>query len=101
MSNQLNFQESFKKYAPTLTKYVPIVARVHGPHHPEFHEVVTVFETIKLKVVTSKGKPINLDNEFTELRSITNDYEIPSDVCETYAAVYQMLKIINQSYQES
>lgn len=101
MLEQLSFQESFKKYASTLTKYVPIVARVHGPHHPEFLDVVTVFDTIKSKVVDSKGKHINLDNEFAELRSITNDYEIPSDVCETFAAVYQMLKIINQSYQES
>lgn len=100
MSEQLTFQETYKKYASTLTKYVPIVDRVHGPHHPEFHDVVTVFDTIKSKVTSSKGKVVILDNEFAQLKSITNDYEVPEDVCETYAAVYQMLEIINQSYDQ-
>lgn len=100
MSNQLTFQETFKKYSPTLSKYVPIVDRVHGQHHPEFHDVVTVFDQLKSKVTGTKRKDVNLDNEFAQLKSITNDYEVPEDVCETYAAVYQMLEIINQSYDQ-
>ena len=38
MSN-LTFDEAKKKHFRTLKQYMPIVAKVHGSNHPEFHEV--------------------------------------------------------------
>ena len=40
------FQEAKQKNMKTLEQYVPIVARVHGGHHPEFHEVRKLFDAI-------------------------------------------------------
>ncbi|HAF59558.1 MAG TPA: iron-sulfur cluster repair di-iron protein, ric, partial [Clostridiales bacterium UBA9856] len=33
------FNEVKARHFKTLEQYVPIVARVHGDKHPEFHEV--------------------------------------------------------------
>jgi len=84
-------------HAKLLVKYVPIVDRVHGAHHPEFHEVKRLFELIYNKTKKNDKKPL-IDEELKSLRLITNNYEIPNDVCETYEAVYQMLKEIDQYY---
>ncbi|WP_197028446.1 hypothetical protein [Bacillus sp. EB01] len=45
------------------------------------------------------NKP-NLEAEFTQLRNITDNYMIPGDVCETYAAVYNMLSEAESSYHK-
>jgi len=44
------FNEIKKDRFPTLEQYVPIVARVHGEHHPEFHEVRKIFDAINKKI---------------------------------------------------
>ena len=41
---------------------------------------------------------LNLDTEILKLREITNNYEVPGDVCESYEAVYVMLKEIDDTY---
>ncbi|MDD4089211.1 MAG: iron-sulfur cluster repair di-iron protein, ric [Tissierellia bacterium] len=93
------FNETVKKLIPTLEKFVPIVARVHGKHHPEFHDVRKVFDAIIEKVkVVGTGKP-ELSEEFTKLREITGNYTVPGDVCESYEAVYKMLSELDESYQ--
>ena len=33
------FNDAAAKHMETLKMYVPIVARVHGKEHPEFHDV--------------------------------------------------------------
>lgn len=82
----------------TLTQYVPVVARVHGSNHPEFHEVQTLFNAISGKTkVTGSVKPA-LTEEFARLRVITDHYTVPSDVCESYEAVYQMLAELDKAY---
>ncbi len=91
------FNETKKNVVPTLEKFVPVVARVHGSHHPEFYEVRDVFNTINEK---AKGddKP-ELGEEFVKLREITDNYTVPGDVCESYEAVYKMLSELDESYQ--
>ena len=39
-----------------------------------------------------------LADEFAKLRQITADYTVPADVCDSYAAVYQMLAELDQAY---
>ena len=53
MSNQTQFKEVAKRVLPTLTQYVPVVDRVHGDHHPEFHEVRRLFNLLSKKVKES------------------------------------------------
>lgn len=42
---------------------------------------------------------MNLDNEFKQLREITDNYTVPGDVCESYEAVYNMLSELDDAYK--
>ncbi|MCU6711522.1 iron-sulfur cluster repair di-iron protein, ric [Paenibacillus sp. J5C_2022] len=99
MTNQLTFNQVTESHFKTLSQYVPVVARVHGANHPEFHEVRTLVETIiKETKKTGEEKP-KLNEEFAKLREITTNYTIPGDVCESYEAVYNLLAEVDQAYQ--
>lgn len=98
MSNQLTFNEAKEKHFKTLKQYVPVVARVHGGSHPEFHEVHKLFEAINGKIKEAGSNKPELKGEFAKLREITADYKVPSDVCESYEAVYKMLAEIDKAY---
>lgn len=98
MSNQL-FNQVKENQFKTLEKYVPIVARVHGGNHPEFHEVKKVFDLIIKKTKTAGAELPELNEEFAKLREITNNYTVPGDVCESYEAVYTMLSEADKAYQ--
>ncbi len=93
------FNEVKERNIRVLEQYVPIVARVHGGTHPEFHDVHKVFDEINAKIKeAASGKP-ELDNEFKQLREITHNYTVPDDVCESYEAVYNMLAELDEAYQ--
>ena len=94
------FLEIFNKHFEKLESYVPVVARVHGGTHPEFHDVKRVYETIRGKIKEESTESLALFNEFEELRKITDDYTVPDDVCVTYEAAYNMLKEIDDAYNE-
>lgn len=96
MNNQ--FKKVKENYFKRLEQFVPIVDRVHGSHHPEFHDVRRVFNNIGEKVKNTEGT--NLKEEFLELRKITDNYKVPTDVCETYEAVYNMLEELDKAYFE-
>jgi regulator of cell morphogenesis and NO signaling len=87
-----------EKYLSTLEQYVPIVARVHGDYHPEFHEVRAIFDRLVGKIRTAGADKPELLEEFVELREITHDFRVPQNVCETYEAVYQMLGELDLAY---
>jgi iron-sulfur cluster repair protein YtfE (RIC family) len=99
MSKEFTFQEAWEHHVHTLELYVPIVARVHGSNHPEFHEVHRLFEAINRKVKEAGSEKPELDEEFTRLREITSDYTVPSDVCESYEAVYNILDEVDKAYR--
>ncbi len=94
------FNEAVEQNLGRLEQYVPVVARVNGGSHPEFHDVKKIFDEVNVKIKnTGAGKP-DLDNEFKELRQITDNYTVPGDVCESYEAVYNMLEEVDKAYQE-
>ena len=99
MANKQNFNEAKAKHLQTLGQYVPIVARVHGKNHPEFHDVHKLFDTLAKKIKEAGSEAPDLNEEFTKLRKVTNNYTIPGDVCESYEAVYNMLAKLDQAYQ--
>ncbi|NLK01073.1 MAG: iron-sulfur cluster repair di-iron protein, ric [Clostridia bacterium] len=99
MSEKPTFHEVKEKNLSTLEQYVPIVARVHGGSHPEFHEVHKLFDAINEKLrEAGSGKP-ELDEEFIQLRKTTDNYRVPVDVCESYETVYKMLAEMDRAYQ--
>jgi iron-sulfur cluster repair protein YtfE (RIC family) len=100
MSKEFTFKEAWECHVHTLEQYVPIVARVHGGNHPEFHEVHQLFDAINRKAKEAGSEKPELDEEFAKLREITNDYTVPSDVCESYEAVYEMLAEVDKAYRD-
>ncbi|PKM89066.1 MAG: iron-sulfur cluster repair di-iron protein, ric [Firmicutes bacterium HGW-Firmicutes-10] len=98
MSDISNFHKKSQELFPVLIQYVPVVDRVHGEHHPEFHEVRRLFEVIHQKTNSSLNELPDLHLEFSQLKEITQDYAIPNDVCETYEAVYGMLNQLESAF---
>lgn len=90
------FNQVYNKYQEQLALYVPTVARVHGPSHPVFYEVAEIYNQLLAKLVSKES----LSEEFKSLRQLTNNYQIPDDVCETYAAVYNILSEMDQEYSD-
>ena len=97
MSNEFN--EVREKLIPTLERFVPIVAKVHGKHHPEFYDVRKVFDTMIEKTRAAGAEKVELNDEFAKLREITDNYTVPGDVCESYEAVYNMLSELDEAYK--
>ena len=99
MSKQLTFHQVEETHLKTLAQYVPVVARVHGGNHPEFHEVRKVYEELAKKVKDAGAERPDLKEEFAKLREITDNYTVPGDVCESYEAVYNMLAELDKAYK--
>ena len=93
------FNEVKERNLKILEQYVPIVARVHGGTHPEFHDVHRLFDQINAKIKEAGLEKPELDNEFKQLREVTGNYTVPDDVCESYEAVYNMLAELHKAYQ--
>jgi len=98
MKTQSAFETGLKKQFTTLDQYVPVVDRVHGSSHPEFHTVRALYDEIRQKIKgAGSGRPELLE-EFAKLREITGNYTVPGDVCESYEAVYELLAEIDAAY---
>ncbi|WP_242864822.1 iron-sulfur cluster repair di-iron protein, ric [Youngiibacter fragilis] len=97
MSKQFTFGGEMKGNLKKLDLYVPVVERVHGGHHPEFHEVRRLYDEVARKI--REGRP-ELNEEFARLREVTGNYTVPGDVCESYEVVYSMLAEIDKAYSE-
>lgn len=99
MSKQLNFNKAKQAHLKTLAQYVPVVARVHGGSHPEFHEVRKAYDELAKKTKAAGVERPDLTAEFARLREITDNYTVPDDVCESYEAVYNMLAELDKVYE--
>lgn len=77
-----------------LDLYTKAISKVHSGSHPEVHEVKALYERLRDKARQEE----NVENEFNLLRSVTNNYEVPGDACETYEATYQMLEEADKIY---
>ena len=93
------FNEATQKNLERLEQFVPVVTRVHGGTHPELHDVRKLFDQINAKIKEIGSEKPELDKELKQLRQITDNYTVPSDVCESYEAVYNMIAEIDEAYQ--
>lgn len=93
-----NFNEVRDKHFEKLELYVPVVARVHGKEHPEFLDVHEEYKKLVKKMENMESEDLN--EEFEKLRKITDNYKVPSDTCESYEAVYEMLSDLDEAYNE-
>ncbi len=100
MKEHETFIKDSEGYLKKLDQLIPIVDRVHGGNHPEFHEVRELFDIILNKTNELKTGNPNLDEEFDKLREITANYKVPSDVCESYESVYNMLSKLDEIYSK-
>lgn len=92
------FTQYIDTHAEKLDLYTTAITRAHGKNHPEAFDVRDIYVDLKEKTDAAKPNQPDLNSEFTELREITDNYTIPGDVCETFAAVYNMLKEANSIY---
>lgn len=87
-----------EKNIDRLNQFTPIVDRVHGGNHPEFHEVRDIWAQMNEKIQIANQEKPELNKEFSKLREITDQYAVPGDVCESYEAVYNMLEEFDTAY---
>lgn len=98
MTQYASFKEAWKANQKNLKLYVPVVERVHGKHHPEFHDVRVQFDALVEQIKLAGRKQPVLDEQFAALRKISDNYTVPGDVCESYEAVYVMLSELDKAY---
>jgi iron-sulfur cluster repair protein YtfE (RIC family) len=75
----------------TAVKLAPIVERVHGANHPELTRVRELTQEISQSADAMAAADL-----FRRLRKVTNDYAVPSDGCEAFAATYQALRFADR-----
>ncbi len=90
-----DFTAAAEKHLNLLKQYTPVLAKVHGQSHPELSEVRDLVKSLTGKI---KNNDRDLQTEFTRLKEITGNYEVPADGCETYEAVYSMLRELDEAY---
>lgn len=73
-------------------EYAPIIERVHGANHPELTRVREITEELQSSDAARSAEL------FEELRTVTDNYAIPGDVCETFEATYQALSKADPSF---
>ncbi|MGY3765997.1 iron-sulfur cluster repair di-iron protein, ric [Vagococcus vulneris] len=96
---QSSFTSTYNQLHVELCQLIPIVDKVHGMHHPEFHDVTRIWEVLKEDV-----KAKNLDkiaDLFNQLNKVTDNYQIPTDVCDSFKLVYNDLQQLEIAYCQS
>lgn len=114
-----------RKALPEIAELLGIILREHGKSHPELFQVYCLFgkqktdleqhllkeETMLFPALanrkTSKEELISLtkgiidehvsaEDALAKLREVTDNYRIPSDVCETFIKTYEMLEEVEK-----
>lgn len=93
------FYKENKEEFKTLKQYIPVVSKVHGKNHPEFFQVENNFNSLYEKLTNEQFQDAPLDEEFKNLREITNNYTVPEDVCESYEEVYNLSEKLDKNHK--
>ena len=99
MENKQRFEEVKTKNIPILESICTHSSKSYsGGSVPSF-SVLLLFDTMSKKIEGTDSQLPELKEEFEKLREITNNYTVPTDVCESYEAVYNMLAELDKAYQ--
>lgn len=77
----------------TAMQLAPVIERVHGTHHPELTRV----RELTAQLSSNTDAP-ETDELFQELRSVTNNFAIPSGACEAFTATYSALQAADEQH---
>jgi len=75
------------RHIEKAAQLAPIVEHVHGGHHPELTRVREITQALHQSDNTENTPAL-----FQELRTVTDNYAIPDDVCEAFEATYHALE---------
>lgn len=81
------------RHIEKAAQLAPIVERVHGGHHPELTRVREITQALHQSDNTANGPAL-----FQELRTVTDNYAIPNDVCEAFEATYYALESADKQH---
>ncbi|EKE28872.1 MAG: hypothetical protein ACD_3C00001G0013 [uncultured bacterium (gcode 4)] len=83
------------EYLETIVQYSKKVSIVHGPSHPETHDVhrlvLTLIEDISKSEKESKIDNLPIQESLKALKELTAWFTVPSWACWTFERLYQML----------
>lgn len=97
MAGKHAFYQAKAKRPGALEQSVPIVALVHGKHHPELFDVHKLFDVISQKIMGAGLLLPRLNEEFERLREITNGFTIPDSAGDVFATVCNLLEKLEQA----
>ena len=66
-----------------LTTIVDLVARVHGPNHPDLGRVREAYHRIE-KQSPAFHDPAAVRRDLNEIRVLSNNFQTPADGCDAY-----------------
>lgn len=93
----MNELKSFmNENAKKMELYTKAITKVHGKSHPEVFEVRELYQDIMEGVNGDSVDEARVNDGFAKLVQVTDNYTVPSDGCETFAAVYENLNEANQ-----
>lgn len=93
----MTIKDYMNEHKEDLDLFTSALTKAHVDAHPEVKVVRELYVKIQYKIDVDIK---DLDHEFETLKRITNNYEIPNDVCGTYEKTYQLLKEANRLYNE-
>ncbi|WP_071130943.1 hypothetical protein [Enterococcus timonensis] len=85
----MNRQTFIKEEMPKLEFFTSQILKVHGGHHPELADVRKEFILLRDKI--SADANADVTPELNQLAQISNNFAVPADACQAYAATYQLL----------
>lgn len=66
-----------------LTSLVDLVARVHGPNHPDRGKVRDAYHRVEKQAPTF-ADPAAVRLDLNEIRVLSNNFRTPADGCDAY-----------------
>lgn len=79
----------------TAVQLTSVLERVHGANHPELTQV----NELTQELAVSADAEVTADL-FQQLRTITDNFAIPSDACEAYQTAYRALQAADRQLAE-
>jgi iron-sulfur cluster repair protein YtfE (RIC family) len=91
-----NLPAAYRGAFRELGMLIPAVQKVHGSAHPELQEVGQLYAALKEKL--EAGASAAETTPLVErLRTLTNQYTVPSDACLAFRKTYAALSKIDET----